>query len=335
MPTYQGQVDRVDRGPLDGATLLQERRSKIVEIQQLTGRPLVIYFSNFIKGGNVPNNSIDDTDITAFSDLIEDVPGNSLDVLLHTPGGIVESAERIVGLLRSKFSTVRFAVPHTAYSAGTLMTFSGDEILMDDRSALGPVDPQIIFRDPITGEAQFIPSQTITLGFERAIEALRNAPPEVLKAYLPMLNKLNLHLFEICKDAEGLTRTLAEDFLTRYMFKGIPDGAERAKSIADFFTNHPKTLSHRRGIQIAQAQELGLTVVDMRKHGELRKKVWELYCAVEFFVDQSGDTAKFYENAFGVSWRRRFQVLSAQLQFAPVPPGAPPPQKPRPGGGKR
>ncbi len=65
----------------------------------------------------------------------------------------------------------------------------------------------------------------------------------------------------------------------------------------------------------------------------MRQAIWELYCAVEFFVDQSGDTAKFYENAFGVSWRRRFQVLQAQLALAPSPPEQQ--QRRRPGGGKK
>lgn len=334
VPTYQALVDRAEKqGALDGAALIQERREKIVEIQKLTDRPLIVYFSNFIKGGNVPGNSIDDSDVTAFSDLIEHVPGDSIDVMLHTPGGLAEAAERIVALLRSKFKSVRFVVPHTAYSAGTLMTFSGDEILMDDRSALGPVDPQIMFRDPMTGEVQFVPSQTITLGFLRAIGTLKDAPPEVLKAYLPMLNKLNLHLFEICKTAEELTRSLAVDFLTRYMFDGDPGAAIKAEAIAAFFTSHDKTMSHRRGIHIAKAQELNLKIRDLRKEPKLRQAVWELHCQVEFFVDAS-DTAKFFENAFGVSWRRRFQSVALQIPI-PVPAPPPPPKPPRPGGGKR
>lgn len=342
MPTYQGLIDKVGSGgPVpDGTALLKERRAKIVEIQGLTGRPLVVYFSNFIKGGsgNIPNNSIDDSDVTAFSDLIEDVPGDQLDVLLHTPGGVVESAERIVSLLRSKFGSVRFVIPHSAYSAGTLISFAGDEILMDDRSTLGPVDPQLLFRDPNTGESQAVPAQAITLGFQRSIAALKDAPPEVLKAYLPMLNKLNLHLLEICKSAEALTTTLSGELLRNYMFKGLADAAERAAKITEFFSKHESTLSHRRGIGIAKAQELGLKIFDMRSAPKLRQAIWQLYCQVEFFIDLSTDTSKFYENAYGVSWRRRFQVLQAQFQLAPVPgsppPGAPQP-RPRPGGGKR
>lgn len=337
MPTYQALIDNLQaaQGVLRGADLLQERRKKIVEIQGLTSRPLIVYFSNFTKAP-VPNNSIDDTDVTAFSDLIENVSGDSLDVLLHTPGGFAESAERIINLLRSKFPKVRFIVPHSAYSAGTLMCFSADEILMDHRSVLGPVDPQILFRDPNTGEAQPVPSQAITLGFDRAKEALKNASPEVLKAYLPMLNKLNLHLFEICRNAEDLTRTLAVEFLKRYMFVGVPDAAARAERIAAFFTDHRETKSHRRGIGIAKAQELSLKILDMRTQPKLQQAIWELFCAVEFFVDQAADTSKFYENAFGVSWRRRFQLLQAQLQLVPGPqPPAPQPPQPRPGGGKR
>lgn len=258
MGTYQALIDKAGQeGQLDGQTLQKERLAKIVEIQGLTGRLLIVYFSNFIKGGNVPNNSIDDTDVTAVSDLIENVPRSPLDVVIHSPGGLAESAERIVGLLRANFSDVRFIVPHTAYSAATLLTFSGNQILMDDRSALGPVDPQIVFRDPVTGEAQFVPSQTITLGFKHAIKALKDAPPEVLRAYLPMLNKLNMHLFEICNNAEALTQRLSTEWLTSYMFSGQPDAAGRAEKITTFFTSHPETLSHRRPIRIAKAQELG------------------------------------------------------------------------------
>ena len=80
MATYQALIDK---GQVDGQTLQKDRIAKIVRIQDITGRPLIVYFSNFIKGGNVPNNSIDDTDITAFSDLVEGVPGDSLDVLIH------------------------------------------------------------------------------------------------------------------------------------------------------------------------------------------------------------------------------------------------------------
>src|SRR5437667_1300524 len=121
------------------------------------------------------------------------------------------------------------------------------------------------------------------------------------------------------------------------MFKGLPDAAERATKIAEFFSNHQSTLSHRRGVGIVKAQELGLKILDMRSVPKLRQAIWQLYCQVEFFVDMSADTSKFYENAYGVSWRRRFQLLQAQLQFGPTPappPGAPEPKR-RPGGGKR
>ncbi|MQY59252.1 MAG: hypothetical protein GH144_06555 [Clostridia bacterium] len=39
---------------------------------------------------------------------------------------------------------MRFLIPHTAYNAATMLALSGDEILMDDRSTLGPIDPQIM-----------------------------------------------------------------------------------------------------------------------------------------------------------------------------------------------
>ena len=86
-----------------------------------------------------------------FSDLTRTVSGRSIDVLIHSPGGMAEAAERIVHLLRARFDSVRFIIPHTAFSAATMLAMSADELVLDDTSALGPIDPQIIIRDPQTG----------------------------------------------------------------------------------------------------------------------------------------------------------------------------------------
>jgi ClpP class serine protease len=337
VPTYQALVDNLEKGAtvLDGAQLGKQRREKIQEIQQLTGRPLIVYFSNFTKTGSAPpNSSIDDSDVTAFSDLVEDVPGRDLDLLLHTPGGIVESAERIVSMLRSRFDSIRVLVPHSAYSAGTLISFATDGILMDERSTLGPVDPQLGFRDPNTGETMNVPAQAILAGFNRAKEAMKDQAPEVMRVYLPLVNKMSLHLLELCRNAEALTRTLAVEFLKKYMFKGEDAADGKADAITSFFSSHEQTMSHRRGVGIIKAQELGLKVVDTRATPKVRAAIWELFCAVEFFTDMSGDTAKFYENAFGVSWRRRFQIIQAQLALG-QPGQQPQIPGPGPGGGKK
>lgn len=321
MPTYQELINKTGLSP---AQHQQDRLAKIREIQSHTGRPLILYAANFIKGGAIPNNSVDDTDITAFSDLIQGISPPTLDVILHSPGGLAESAERIVALLREKFTDIRFIIPHTAYSAATLIALSGNIVLMDDRSALGPIDPQVLWQDPTTGAKYFVPTQTIIDGFERARKALKT-DSDSFQAYLPMLSKLDLHIFEICENAEKLSKQLARTWLTNYMFKGQRDAKGKAHKATTFLADHRRRLSHRRGITIGAAQKI-LNVLDMRQDPKLRDLIWELYCAVEFFIDNT-DTAKLYENDYGASWRRRFAVsqqLAIQLPVPPSPQPTPP-----------
>jgi ClpP class serine protease len=70
----------------------------------------------------------------------DDVP---LDIVLHTPGGLVLAALQIahaVGLHKAK---VTVFVPHYAMSGGTLIALAADEIVMCEHSVLGPIDPQL------------------------------------------------------------------------------------------------------------------------------------------------------------------------------------------------
>lgn len=70
-------------------------------------------------------------------------PQVPIDVILHTPGGLVLAAELIAEALRRHPAKVTVFIPHYAMSGGTLIALSADEIVMDDNAVLGPVDPQI------------------------------------------------------------------------------------------------------------------------------------------------------------------------------------------------
>lgn len=66
-----------------------------------------------------------------------------IDLIVHTPGGLVLAAEQIaLALVRHKAKVTVF-VPHYAMSGGTLLALAADEIVMDENAVLGPVDPQI------------------------------------------------------------------------------------------------------------------------------------------------------------------------------------------------
>jgi ClpP class serine protease len=66
-----------------------------------------------------------------------------IDMVLHTPGGLVLAAEQIACALKRHQGKVTVFVPHYAMSGGTLLALSADEIIMDSDAVLGPVDPQL------------------------------------------------------------------------------------------------------------------------------------------------------------------------------------------------
>src|SRR3954462_7240786 len=70
-------------------------------------------------------------------------PDQPIDVILHTPGGLVLAAEQIAKALVEHKGKVTVFVPHYAMSGGTLIALAADEIVMDPNAVLGPVDPQI------------------------------------------------------------------------------------------------------------------------------------------------------------------------------------------------
>lgn len=67
-----------------------------------------------------------------------------IDLILHTPGGILLAASQIALALRDHPAKKTVIVPHYAMSGGTLIAFAADEIVMDPHAVLGPVDPQLV-----------------------------------------------------------------------------------------------------------------------------------------------------------------------------------------------
>lgn len=70
-------------------------------------------------------------------------PDMPIDIILHTPGGLVLASEQIACALKRHKGKVTVFIPHYAMSGGTLIALSADEIVMDPNAVLGPVDPQL------------------------------------------------------------------------------------------------------------------------------------------------------------------------------------------------
>jgi ClpP class serine protease len=66
-----------------------------------------------------------------------------IDLVLHTPGGLVLASEQIAWALKRHRGDVTVFVPHYAMSGGTMLALAADRIVLDCDAVLGPVDPQL------------------------------------------------------------------------------------------------------------------------------------------------------------------------------------------------
>lgn len=66
-----------------------------------------------------------------------------IDLVLHTPGGLVLASEQIAWALKKRKGKVTVYIPHYAMSGGTMVALSASEIIMDPDAVIGPIDPQL------------------------------------------------------------------------------------------------------------------------------------------------------------------------------------------------
>jgi ClpP class serine protease len=87
---------------------------------------------------------IDIDDAESVLRAIRETPsGRPIEIILHTPGGMVIAARQIAAALADHDAQVVAVVPHYAMSGGTLIALACDEIVIEAHAALGPVDPQL------------------------------------------------------------------------------------------------------------------------------------------------------------------------------------------------
>jgi ClpP class serine protease len=169
------------------AQLERKRNSRVIllvhrqETMRLLGFPLVRYID--VNDSEQVLRAIQLTD--------QEVP---LDIILHTPGGLVLAASQIARGVRDHTGQVTVFVPHYAMSGGTLIALAADQIVMSSHAVLGPVDPQlgnkpaaslikVVEQKPIAE----IDDETLILADigRKAIEQVKKTARELLERQLP------------------------------------------------------------------------------------------------------------------------------------------------------
>jgi len=155
-------------------------------------------------------------------------PNVPIDLILHTPGGLVLAAEQIAYALCKHPAKVTVFVPHYAMSGGTLLALAADEIIMDPNAVLGPIDPQ--------------------LGNQPAASLLK----VVEQKPIDKIDDNTLVMADIARKAINQVKQTATRILSHHMDEA------KAAEIAEVLSTGRWT--HDYPITVEEAQELGLPV---------------------------------------------------------------------------
>lgn len=263
-----------------------ERQALIRDIQKKTGRKLICYVCS-------ADTLIDRDDTLGFADLLHNIDSNKdLDLLLHTGGGDIDAAEKLISMVRTVVQEgyLRVIVPDFAKSAGTLMALGADSIVMSDTSELGPIDPQITLND---GHGNRIRHsvQSYLDAYDSHYKALQSNPGNV--AAQIMLGKLDPATVKLFEAARERARTFAEEQLRHWMFRKKP-GSNVTKT-AGILMDTNRWQSHGQMIGWQHAQEIGLTVDYIHPGSDEWQSYWQLYCHQRLAVK---DGEKLFESDY-------------------------------------
>ena len=263
-----------------------QRQEIIKQIQDLTGRRLICYVSGSAC-------MIDENDTMPFVDLLHNVtPGEDMELLLHTSGGSIDDAEKLIRMVRSKVGQAEFhiVVPEFAKSAGTLMVLGADCVVMSDMSELGPIDPQMRFADS-NGLIRWQPVQNYLDAYDEHYYTVDQNPDNV--AAQIMLRKLDPGTVKLCQAVRERAKQCAENLLKRGMFRR---GGSWTLTVSELLDTK-RWLSHSQMIsgEDAQHPNIGLVVEYLDQQSDLWQEYWRLYCLQRLAVR---DHQKLYESEY-------------------------------------
>ena len=245
------------------------------------------------------HGSIYPSHFRSFRDYIEKVnetsdrTENAIAMFLRTSGGLAETTERIVAVLRKHYGSVYFVVPDFAMSAGTILCMSGDKIYMDYASSLGPIDPQV----PAPDTGDYIPA----LGYLDKVKEITDkgdlAPADVV-----LLKSLDLAKLALFEQARDLSRDLLKEWLVKYKFKNWThhrtnnvgadvtpeEREERAEEIAVALGDHKRWRSHGRNLDTIKLKQLRIEIDDYSDDEKLRNLIRQYNDSLTGFIDRMG-----------------------------------------------
>lgn len=217
------------------------RQLLIRDIEEVSGRRLVVYFANRYH----PDADINIGDVSHLTELLGDVEKAPTDLFLNTNGGQTDATEALVSLLQASAPDLRVVVPHSAKSNGTMLCLAANEIIMGPPSELGPIDP-------------YLGTTPTSILAEETVKEQNFA-----------LHKLALYAIE-------QTKRLATNLLSDGMMNG--KSAEEVSDTVQKLASRDEFYSHGSAIDHLEAEKLGLCIRYIEAGDAYWDRIWLLYC---------------------------------------------------------
>jgi hypothetical protein len=253
----------------------------------------------FLKASLEP--PIDDFVKDEIEELRQQKPSrNKLTVFVETDGGFVETVERIVSVFRKHYDIVEYVIPNFAYSAGTILVLSGDELYMDYYSVLGPIDPQIDM-----DEEGSVPGMGYLAKFKELLAEINDPnkePAETRGQLAYLIKRFDPAILFTIEQAIEHSKSLLRAWLPKYKFKSWTlketsaepvtpaDRQQRADDIATVLGNAEHWHSHGRGIGIKDLESdlIKLKVVNYGDDKALNGNISHYYGLLIDYMRKNG-----------------------------------------------
>lgn len=283
------QVRSYEKTPMYSALHWQRyiRQALILDIEKASEdrghrSKLICYVANL--GAQVNRD-----DVVGFVDLLHNIPaGTPIDLLLHTPGGDVDAAEKMIKLVRKRVGDdecLRVIIPDFAKSAGTMMALGANRISMSESSELGPIDPQVTLQDT-SGQTLNHSVLNYLRAFEEArLELKRHPDDPVAQLTFGRFDPVLVKKFEAI---QRRTRTFAEDLLK-------PRGTSYTAIVSELM-NVDALPSHGQMIGWEKAASMGLAIEYLEASDPLWRQYWLLYCHLRLALSENNQ--RIFESSY-------------------------------------
>lgn len=177
-----------------------------------------------------------------------------IDMVLHTPGGLVLASEQIAMALRAHEAPVTVFVPHYAMSGGTMIALAANQIVMDKNAVLGPVDPQL-GEYPAASILKAVEAKPVKEVEDRTL-IYADIARKALAQVQCVLKYLLLEKFDDAK-SESLARTLSEGRWTHdypitvdeLVEMGIPVSTDVPMEVYQLMDLYPQPAQRRPSVE--------------------------------------------------------------------------------------